>query len=146
MPSMERSEVVPYSPDQMYDLVMDIESYPEFLSWCSKGRVLTREEDNLTAELTLEYKGLRKSFSTRNAFQRPKLVEMRLLEGPFRFLEGVWTFEPLEGRGTRVHMSIQFEFVNRMLSMMVGPVFHRAVDTLVADFRKRAESVYGRSR
>lgn len=144
MPSMERSEVVPYSPEQMYELVMDIESYPAFLSWCSEGRVLTREEDSLTAELTLEYKGLRKSFSTRNSFQRPKLVEMRLLEGPFRFLEGVWTFEPHESRGTRVHMSIQFEFVNRMLSMMVGPVFHRAVDTLVADFRKRAEAVYGR--
>ncbi|HKJ89465.1 MAG TPA: type II toxin-antitoxin system RatA family toxin [Gammaproteobacteria bacterium] len=143
MPSLERSDVVPYSPDQMYALVMDIESYPEFLSWCSHGRILTREEDSLTAELTLEYKSLRKSFSTRNSFQRPKLVEMRLLEGPFRFLEGVWTFEDLEGRGTRVHMSIQFEFVNRMLSMMVGPVFHRAVDTLVSDFRKRAEAVYG---
>ncbi|KPV41662.1 hypothetical protein AN478_00835 [Thiohalorhabdus denitrificans] len=144
MPSLERSEVVPHTAEQMYQLVMDVESYPEFLSWCSHGRILTREEDSLTAELTLEFKGLRKSFSTRNTFQRPKLVEMRLLEGPFRFLEGVWTFEPLEDRGSRVHMSIQFEFVNRMLSMMVGPVFHRAVDTLVADFRKRAEVVYGR--
>ena len=144
MPSLERSEVVPYSPEQMYDLVMDIDAYPEFLSWCSHGRILNRESDSLTAELTLEYKGLRKSFSTRNRFQHAKLVEMRLLEGPFRFLEGVWTFEPREDGGTRVHMSIQFEFVNRMLSMMIGPVFHRAVDTLVADFRKRAEAVYER--
>lgn len=144
MPSMERSEVVPFTPEQMYDLVMDIESYPEFLSWCSHGRILDREADSLTAELTLEYRGLRKSFSTRNQFQHSKLVEMRLLKGPFRFLEGVWTFEPREDGSTRVHMSIQFEFVNRMLSMMIGPVFHHAVDTLVTDFRKRAEAVYGR--
>ena len=142
MPSLERSQTVPYTPEQMYDLVMDIESYPEFLSWCSDGRILRREEDSLVAELTLEYKGLRKAFSTRNRFQHPKLVEMRLLEGPFRFLEGVWTFEPREN-GTRVHMSIQFEFVNRMLSMMIGPFFHHAVDTLVEDFRKRAEDFYG---
>ena len=144
MPSMERSEVVPYTPDQMYELVMDIESYPEFLSWCSRGRILERESDSITAELTLEYKGLSKSFSTRNRFQRPKVVEMRLMEGPFRFLEGVWTFEPREDHGTRVHMSIQFEFVSRMLSFMIGPMFHHAVDTLVEDFRKRAEQVYGR--
>ncbi|HKL76921.1 MAG TPA: type II toxin-antitoxin system RatA family toxin [Gammaproteobacteria bacterium] len=144
MPSMERSEVVPYTPDQMYELVMDIESYPEFLSWCSRGRILEEQTDSITAELTLEYKGLSKSFSTRNRFQRPKVVEMRLLEGPFRFLEGVWTFEPREGEGTRVHMSIQFEFVSRMLSFMIGPMFHHAVDTLVEDFRKRAEQVYGR--
>lgn len=143
MPSLERSEIVPHSAEQMYGLVMDIESYPEFLSWCSHGRILSREEDNLTAELTLEYKGLRKSFTTRNRFQHAKLVEMRLIRGPFRFLEGVWTFEPRDDGGCRVHMSIQFEFVSRMLSMMIGPFFHHAVDTLVADFHKRADQVYG---
>lgn len=144
MPALERSEVVPFTPDQMFQLVMDIESYPEFLSWCSSGRILSRDEDCLTAELTLEYKGLRKSFATRNRFQRPKLVEIRLLRGPFRFLEGVWTFEAQEDGRTRVHVSIEFEFVNRFLSAMIGPVFHRAIDTLVADFRRRAETVYGR--
>ncbi len=143
MPTVERSEVVPYTPEQMYELVLDVEAYPEFLSWCSDGRILSQEADALTAELTLEYRGLRKSFATRNRFHRPKLVEMRLLYGPFRFLEGIWTFEPQADAWTRVHVSIQYEFVSRFLGMMLGPLFHRAVDTLVVDFRKRAEAVYG---
>ncbi len=145
MPAVERSEVVAYTPEQMYELVLDIEAYPEFLSWCGSGRILSQEEDALIAELTLEHRGLRKSFATRNRFHRPKLVEMRLIHGhgPFQFLEGVWTFEPQADARTRVHVSIQYEFVSRFLTVVMGPIFYQAVDTLVVDFRQRAEVVYG---
>jgi ribosome-associated toxin RatA of RatAB toxin-antitoxin module len=143
MPSVERSEKVPFTPAQMWGLVMDVERYPEFLSWCGDGRVVSEEEDAVTAEVTLEYKGFSKTFATRNRYQTNKLIEMRLLRGPFKFLEGIWTFDELDNGGCRVHMSLEFEFISRWLSMMVGPMFHHAVDTLVADFRDRAHQLYG---
>ncbi len=143
MPSLERSEIVPFSPDQMYALVMDVESYPEFLSWCGHGRILSEEEDSIIAELTLQYQGIHISFVTRNRFQRNRLVEMELVRGPFRFLEGIWSFESLPEDGTRVHLSLGFEFANRVFSFMLRPIFHQAVDTLVSDFCRRAYELHG---
>ncbi len=143
MTQIKRSAIVPYTPNEMYELVAAVDDYPRFLPWCESTRVLEREPDAVTASLTLNKGGLRKSFTTRNRLQQDKSIEMRLLDGPFRHLEGYWVFEPAGESGCRVRLDMEFEFANRLLSMAVGPVFTQVANSLVDAFRDRAEAIYG---
>lgn len=134
----EETRILSCSAMAMYDAVMDIEAYPEFLPWVSDARILTRESDELSAELVAELAGVRHAFRTVDRFMPGQLVEIRLLEGPFRFLESVWTFETLGEHSCRVHFSIEFEFKSRMLDMVASPVFASACKSMVHAFEKRA--------
>ncbi|HKI60649.1 MAG TPA: type II toxin-antitoxin system RatA family toxin, partial [Mariprofundaceae bacterium] len=109
MHSFEETRVLPCSAEDMYDAVMDIEAYPQFLPWVADARILTRGEDQLSAELVAELAGMKHSFKTVDRFMPGKLVEIRLLEGPFKFLESLWSFEKLGDASCRVHFSIEFE-------------------------------------
>ncbi|MDD3517940.1 MAG: type II toxin-antitoxin system RatA family toxin [Chromatiales bacterium] len=144
MPSISRSALVPYTPAEMYVLVNDIESYPGFLPGCSSAQVLSRSEDEIKATIELSKGAVRKSFTTRNRLLKDKMVEMRLVEGPFRHLEGFWRFDPArEGAGCRVGLDLQFEFSNRLVSLAIGPVFNQIANSLVDAFVRRAREVYG---
>jgi len=138
MHSFEETRVLPCSAEDMYDAVMDIDAYPQFLPWVAEARILTREEDQLSAELVAELAGMRHSFKTIDRFMPGKLVEIRLLEGPFKFLESLWSFEKLGDSSCRVHFSIEFEFKNMMLDMVASPIFTTACRSMVHAFEKRA--------
>lgn len=143
MPAIHRSALVPYSPAEMYSLVNDIDSYPQFLPWCKSARVLSRGDDEVRASLELARGGFEKSFTTCNRLQKNKMIEMRLVEGPFRHLEGFWRFEPLGEQACKVSLDMDFEFANKLVGLALGSLFNQIANTLVDSFCKRAIDVYG---
>lgn len=122
----------------MFAVVMDIERYPDFLPWVAGATVLTRQEGQLTAELVADLAGTHHKFRTVDRFVNNKLVEIRLLDGPFRFLESVWTFEAAGEDRCKVHFSIEFEFRSMMLDLVASPIFSTACKSMVQAFEKRA--------
>lgn len=144
MTSICKSALVPYSPAEMFALVDDIEAYPTFLPWCSEARVIERNQDEVRATIALSKGGVDKAFTTCNRNQKNKMIEMRLVEGPFKHLEGFWRFDALGDDGCKVSLDLEFEFASRMLGMVVGPVFSQVANSLVDSFQKRAVDVYGK--
>ena len=144
MTSISKSALVPYSPAEMFQLVDEIERYPEFLPWCSGAQVLTRSDDEVRATIALSKSGVDKSFTTCNRNQKNKMIEMRLEEGPFKHLQGYWRFDPLGADGCKVSLDLEFEFASRVLGMVVGPVFSQVANSLVDSFQKRAVDLYGK--
>jgi ribosome-associated toxin RatA of RatAB toxin-antitoxin module len=142
MPVIHRALTVPYSVAEMYQLVNDIESYAQFLPWCKSSQVLSKTEDEIRATLTLAGGGFQKSFTTCNRLQLNKMVEIKLLDGPFQQLEGFWRFEPTD-TGCQVIMDLEFEFSNKLIALAFGPIFNQVASSLVEAFCKRAGEVYG---
>lgn len=143
MRKVSRSAIVPYTASDMYALVADVESYPEFLPWCSDVDVHLREGDTVEATLELHRGGLRKRFRTRNAMQPDTRMDLSLVGGPFRHLAGGWTFTPLGEAGSKVALDLEFEFDSRALDLVVGAFFEDACNQLVDAFTQRAARVYG---
>ena len=143
MAVIDKKLVVPYSPQQMYDLVNDIESYPQFVPACETSEIISRTEDEVRASLTFAQSGIRKSFATLNRLQPHKMIEIRLLNGPFETLEGFWRFDSLDDGHCQVVFDLEFEFSSRILKMMFGPVFQQVTTRLVDCFYVRAREVYG---
>lgn len=144
MTTISRNALVPYTASEMYLLVDDIPAYPQFLPWCKHAEEMSRDADAVTARLDLSHSGLEKSFTTKNRLQSDKMIEMRLVEGPFKHLQGFWRFEALGERACKVTLDMDFEFSSRLVGMAMGPVFSKAANTLVDAFCKRAEDVYGK--
>lgn len=143
MPSIQKSVIVSYTPKQMFDLVNAIEDYPKFLQWCESSKILSQNQDEVTATLHLTAAGFKKSFTTRNLLRTNKMIEIQLVDGPFKHLEGFWRFEALEdGKQCKVQLDLKFEFLNHVFSMLIGPVFQQIANTLVDAFEKRAYEVY----
>jgi len=142
MRRISRSALVRYSPEDMFRLVGDIESYPEFLPWCEKAAILERGDDFVTASLGFARGGLRKSFTTRNHLVPSERIELSLVDGPFRSLAGEWGFEPV-GDGSKVSLDLKFAFDSRLADMLIGPFFEEICNRLVDAFSRRAEIVYG---
>lgn len=128
----------------MYVLVADIASYPKFLPWCSASQILHQQDDAVEAAITISYKGVQKTFTTRNLLQKDKMMEMKLVEGPFRHLHGYWRFTELDGRASKVELDLQFEVASRVLSMVMTPVFTGIANQLVDAFHARAVELYGK--
>ncbi len=142
MTMIRRDMVVPYSPQQMYDLVNNIEHYAEFLPWCSASEVLQRTEDEVRATLHLSWSGIEKSFTTCNRLQKDKMIEVRLISGPFKQLEGFWLFE-LHPEGCNVVLNLEFEVAGGLFSFALGPIFSQVATSLVEAFSERAVAIYG---
>lgn len=142
MPTINKQAVVSYKQEQMYDLVNDIESYPQFVPWCEGSQVLSRSEDEVRASLSFARGGISKSFTTMNRLQPHKMIEIRLLDGPFKMLEGFWRFEKVDDQYSKVGLDLEFEFSSRLVAMMFGPVFHQVATMLVTAFTARAKEVY----
>lgn len=143
MRSFEETRNINCSAEKMFDVVMDIEAYPQFLPWVADSTILSMEEGELTAELVADLAGSRHHFKTIDRFVPGKLVEIRLLDGPFRFLESVWTFEVVNKDSCRVHFSIEFEFRSMMLDIVASPIFSTACQSMVHAFEKRALELKG---
>ncbi|MBU2759898.1 type II toxin-antitoxin system RatA family toxin [Acidithiobacillus sulfurivorans] len=137
-----KTAVLPYSAGQVMALIEDIRSYPQFLPWCGRTRIIQDRGEEVIAEITISHGAFGKSFTTKNRYQRPKLAEVRLVNGPFRFLEGLWQLEP-DPKGTRVTLDMRFEFASRLVGAFLEPIFKQAAETMVQRFAQRARAVYG---
>lgn len=143
MPEVVRSVLVGYRPEQMFSLVDAVEDYPKFLPWCGGTTLLQRDQDTTRARILINYHGIRQSFTTENAKRAPVEMQIRLVEGPFRKLDGSWRFTDLAGRGCKIEFKLHYEFAGRLLDRLISPVFHHISSTLVDAFVKRAGQVYG---
>jgi ribosome-associated toxin RatA of RatAB toxin-antitoxin module len=143
MTVIRREALIKYSPEQMFKLVDDVKAYPSFLQWCREAEELSREPDEVVARLELAWKGFHKSFTTRNRLQTNKIIEITLVNGPFKHLEGYWRFDELEDGGCKVTLDLEFEFNNRLLSMAFGKIFEQIANSLVEAFTKQAKNMYG---
>lgn len=144
MATVKKSALILYSAAEMYTLVSDIEAYPQFLPWCRSTQVISRSEDEVRAVIEMVKGRVHKSFSTINRMQHHKMIDIRLLEGPFRRLEGYWRFDPLRADASKVSLDMEFEFASPLLRMAVEPVFKQIANSLVDAFCKRAVDLYGR--
>lgn len=146
MKSVHKSVLIWYSAEQMFALVTDVESYPQFLPWCDTSGVLARDAQGMQAQVGISFGGIRQTFTTRNDHTPGRQVDVRLVDGPFSMLEGHWRFIPVgsDGEGAcKVELKLDYAFRSATLAALVGPVFDRIAGSLVDAFVKRAEQVYG---
>lgn len=144
MHKVNRSALVPYTAHEMFSLVDDVESYPEFVPWCSDATIESRSGDSIVATLELHKGPVSKHFTTRNTRRGSEAIDMELVGGPFRQLSGGWRFRDIEGQGSRVSLELEFEFNSKLVDMMFGTFFKDAGDSMVDAFTTRAREVYGR--
>lgn len=142
MTVVKRSRLVPYTCEQMYGIVDNVELYKEFMPYFEKSIVVYRDEDEVQATLVVSFAGVQKSFTTRNRLQKNKMIEIRLVDGPFSHLEGFWRFDETP-EGCLVTFDLEFQFATKMLSMFVGSLFEQVTNTMVDAFCTRAEKLYG---
>ncbi|MES2832173.1 MAG: type II toxin-antitoxin system RatA family toxin [Pseudomonadota bacterium] len=143
MAVVHKSVLLGYSAEQMFALVDRVEDYPKFLPWCGGVLVKERLDDRLIATLQINYHGVRQSFTTENTNAAPSLMKMRLIDGPFKSLDGTWTFKALRADACKVDFDLKYEFSSRLLEQLIGPVFSMIANSFVDSFCKRAEAIYG---
>jgi ribosome-associated toxin RatA of RatAB toxin-antitoxin module len=143
MVTVERSALVNFPAQVLYDLVADIKSYPEFLPWCSAAEVDMSEPGFIAATLHVSYRGIRQHFSTRNYNQPERQIEMNLLSGPFRHLKGTWRFDALAPQASKVSLHLEYQLSSALLERVVGSVFDHIANTFVDAFVRRAEALHG---
>lgn len=134
---------MPYSAAQIFALVEDIERYPQFVPWVSHAEVLERSEREIVGRLEMHRGGVHEKFTTRNVLNPPGEITLTLVNGPFKTLEGRWTFDPIDDRGTKVGLSIRFEFANPVVSLLLSRSFEKNCSELINAFVARARAVYG---
>ena len=143
MAQVDKSVLVAQSASRMFELVDAVEKYAEFLPWCGASECTFRDAHVTRATLSINDRGIRQSFSTENTKSAPQLMQIKLIQGPFRMLEGAWRFTELGAAGCKVELSLRYEFSNRLLEKLVGPVFGYIANSMVDAFVKRANSIYG---
>ena len=141
MPSISRSALVSHSAADMFALVSDIESYPQFLPWCSGATVAEQSATHQLASVYMDKRMQGLKFTTRNSLQADEAIHMGLVDGPFKKLSGVWRFTPLDENACKVELAIDFEFKSRVLGAILGSAFTKICDTMVAAFVKRADEL-----
>ncbi len=141
--TVRRSAIVPFGADKMYRLVADIPRYPEFLKWCSNASAVENEDGEVIACLEISFKGLKKSFTTRNRMCPDESIEMSLVAGPFSRLHGIWQFTRLEDDASKIELDIAFDFNNIVVAKVFGPVFSHIANHQVDAFQQRAQDLYG---
>jgi ribosome-associated toxin RatA of RatAB toxin-antitoxin module len=140
-----RSALVAQPPSLMYRLVEDVERYPEFVPGCTEARILERQEQQMLARLAVRRGPLHTQFTTRNVLEPDRAVQMHLVEGPFRVLEGRWSFVPIGAQGCRIELKMRFQFSNPLKSALFDPLFEETAASLVRAFVARAQSLPMRS-
>lgn len=143
MAKIERSALVMHSAEDMYKLVKDVSSYPQFLPWCERAHVNEETAGFLEAGMTIKKGGLEQTFTTRNALNPPHSMSLELVDGPFEKLDGLFEFQALSDEACKVVLTLDFEVKGRILSMTLSPILKQAANTMVDAFVKRADAVYG---
>lgn len=143
MTIVQKSALVKFSAQRMFQLVDDIEAYPDFLPWCSGSRILSRQAEVVEAELQIAKGGFKKSFATRNRRDAGGKIYMSLIDGPFSYLEGVWNFMPLREDASKISLELEFEMSGVLANLAFGTVFNQICNTMVGSFTQRAKQLYG---
>ena len=143
MPQIEKSALVMYSSKEMFDLVNDVDAYPEFLPHCSDAKIVSKQPSGMTASLEISKAGLKKWFTTENTFIDDQTVSLRLVDGPFKSLKGKWHFLPLDDKACKVQLHLEFEFASKLIELAFGKVFNEVAKNMVNAFTQRAKAVYG---
>src|SRR5262244_3928525 len=142
MPTHAEQRLLPYTPEQLFALVADVERYPEFLPWCLAARIRERRPDLVVADLIIGFKMFRERFTSRVALDPPRRIDVSYADGPFRHLQNRWRFSPAAG-GCRIDFFVDFEFRSRLMQRVIEMLFGEAVRRMVAAFEKRAGDLYG---
>jgi ribosome-associated toxin RatA of RatAB toxin-antitoxin module len=140
---IRRSALVAYTPAQMFDLVNDVEAYPKRFTWCVGSRVFEREEDVMVARLDLKLAAFQQSFTTRNRLERPHRLQMSLVDGPFRSLDGLWTFTALGEQGCKIAFALDIDYAGRLGAGAIKLGFQGLATRMVEDFTREAKHTYG---
>lgn len=143
MRKVRRSALVPYQASEMFRLVDDVKSYPEFLPWCDSAEEQSCSDGTVEATLDLHKGAVSKTFTTRNKRSEFTSIDLTLVDGPFKHLSGGWRFKDLGEEGSKVSLELEFEFESRLVDMLFGSFFEETCNSLVAAFSKRAAEVYG---
>ena len=143
MPTHAETKTLPFSPQQMFDMVADVERYPEFLPWCVATRIRTSSDDEMVADMAIGFKMFREQFTSHVHLNNPNRIDVEYKNGPFKYLENHWVFDEAEGGGCLVDFHVDFEFRSKLLEKAIGKVFTDAVHRMVTAFEKRAETLYG---
>ncbi len=142
MPHISRSALVPFSAEQMYSLVNDVDAYPKFLPGCTGSRVLDKTDNTMTAAVDVAKAGISKTFTTKNTLTSNQSIDMQLVDGPFRKLMGGWNFTPLSPEACKVELNLDFEFTNMLIELAFGKIFKELAGSMVQAFTARAKEVY----
>jgi ribosome-associated toxin RatA of RatAB toxin-antitoxin module len=142
MPQVNRSALVSFSAEQMFNLVNDVERYPEFLPGCAATTVHESADNSMKASVEVSKAGIKKTFTTHNQLQQGSAIIMELVDGPFKLLRGGWHFTPLDDAACKVELKLDFEFSSKMVEMAFGRVFNDLVNNMVSAFTQRAKQVY----
>ena len=144
MPQIEKSALVMYSSQEMYDLVNDVDSYPQFLPHCSDAKVFSQQAQSMRAGMEISKAGLKKWFTTQNTLDSDQhKITLDLVDGPFKHLRGYWDFKALDEQACKVNLKLEFEFSNKLVEMAFGRVFNEVAKSMVQAFTERAKTVYG---
>jgi coenzyme Q-binding protein COQ10 len=144
MPTHAEKRLLPYRPEDLFDLVADVESYPQFLPWCRAARIRRREGEMIEADLVIGFKMVRERFTSRVHLNREDLrIDVAYAEGPFRYLNNHWKFDPGPDGGCCLDFYVDFEFRSAFFQRIVGALFNEAVRRMVAAFEGRARQLYG---
>lgn len=149
MPTHAEKRLLPYTPEQLFDLVAQVERYPEFLPWCLASRIRRREGDLLIADLVIGFKMIRERFTSNVKLARPGRIDVWYADGPFKHLNNHWQFHPappspeLPYGGTLIDFYVDFEFRSKLLQSVIGVLFNEATKRMVAAFEARARQLYG---
>jgi ribosome-associated toxin RatA of RatAB toxin-antitoxin module len=140
---IQRSALLPYPAQALFDLVNDVRTYPEFLPWCAAGEVLEESDGHMLAALTVAKGNISQRFLTRNTLRLGRGIEMSLQEGPFTDLHGIWEFKALGDKACKISLDLTFEYAGPLVKATLGPLFTQAANTLVDAFCKRAKQLHG---
>jgi coenzyme Q-binding protein COQ10 len=143
MPRHTETRRLPYAADKLFDLVADIEKYPEFLPWCVGARIRSRSETETFADLVIGFRAFRERFTSRVRLDRPGRIDVEFADGPFKYLRSHWVFRPEGENQTVIDFAVDFEFRNKILGKVIGLLFDEAVHRMVAAFEARARALYG---
>ncbi len=143
MHTVKKHVFLHYSAQQMFDLVNDVEDYPNFLPWCSDAQIVEQDDAGLQARIGIHFKGIRQHFSTRNTQQRPTHIHMQLVQGPFKKMTGGWRFVEQGLHACTIDFELHYEFSNPLLNIVIGPVFRHITHTFVDCFVAQAKKRYG---
>ncbi|HSI38342.1 MAG TPA: type II toxin-antitoxin system RatA family toxin [Methylotenera sp.] len=142
MAKVKKTVLINHSASRMYALVDDVKSYPQFLAWCGGVDLIQQDEATTVARLHIAYHGLHQNFTTENNKTYPNLMDINLIDGPFKHLEGVWRFIELNEQACRIEFELNYEFANSFLEKIIAPVFSHIANTFVDGFVARADVVY----
>lgn len=145
MPGIKETRVLPYSCEQMFDLVADVGNYGKFLPWVVATRVRSNSDTEMIADMLVGFKALREKFTSRVEKRRPEFLEVHYIDGPMRDLDNVWLFRPREDGGCEIDFCVDFTFKNKVFEALAGQYFDRAFRKMVSAFEQRAHDLYGSS-